>query len=133
MLLPKGFQPLAAVVSDFHLRTPPEEACERYLHTRGERRGVSARVWDWMVRVEKNVELAGRLLVRLRDLTDTLISLGDHYSHVVNVYGLAEQRARLSAVIARQLFHRYQWRVIHVPSDHDLGVPHVLTGLTGKG
>lgn len=130
MVLPHEFQVLAAVVSDFHLCTPLEAACERYIQQRGARQGIDSRVWNWMVRSDKNVFFGRELLMRIRKATDTLVSLGDMWSHVVNEQGLAELRARVCALAVRRLLHAQEWKHIHyVPSDHDLGVRHRLTSV----
>lgn len=132
-MLPKDFMPLAGIVSDFHVRMPAERACEEFLWTQGARRDIAARVWNWMVRIADSDALAETLLRRLRTWTGTLISLGDHFSHVVNEHGLGEQRARVNALAFQNVLHRCGWgSVIHVPSDHDVGVPHRLTGWTNE-
>lgn len=133
MHLPEGFHPLFAVVSDFHLWTPAEEAYERFLWSHGERRGLPDRIWNWMVCVGANLNMARVLLKRLRCMSDALVSLGDHYSHVVNECGLGERRARVCALAVRFIFQqRRPWeQLVWVPSDHDLGVTHRISAATG--
>lgn len=132
MHLPERFRPLFAVVSDFHLWTPAEEVYERFLWSHGARRGLADRIWNWMVRIHRNIDFAHTLLATFRLATDTLVSLGDHYPHTVNEYGLGEQRARVCALAVRSMFEGRRWdRIIWVPSDHDIGVAHQISALTG--
>jgi len=127
--LPRRFRPLACVVSDFHFRMPAEAAFYQYLRQHGERCGLADRAWDWMVAA--GAEKASRLLRSLRRITDILVSLGDHIAYVTNECGLAEQRARVCALGVYAAFQKDGWqRIIHVPSDHDLGVPHL--GMTSE-
>jgi hypothetical protein len=128
MLIPTGFRPLAAIVADMHLRTNIEAICERFLWAHNERSNVIDGTWNWMVRSFENVELAERLLRRLRQFSDTLISLGDHVNHLINENGFGERRARLAALAVRTLLDQPGWqKVIHVPSDHDIGRVHRLS------
>jgi len=127
-LLPDGFEVITAIVSDFHLGTPIEMECEKYLMERGLRKDFPSIIWRWMTRPAQSTEMAHELLSKLRHWTDQVISLGDHYSTVVNEHGLAEKRARISALWTLDFFNQYNWsKIVWVPSDHDIGVPHKIS------
>ena len=109
MYFPSSLCPLAVVVSDFHLWTQPERQCEMFLWEHGARRNLIAQGWNWLVSVRKNVQLATQLLREFRRRTDSLISLGDHYCHLVTENALGQPRARLSALAVRDILTGDAW------------------------
>ncbi len=127
-MFPEGFKIISGYVTDMHLYTPIERACERLMRECGLRNGPKDRLWRFAMRDNVNLELARELFSRMRNVTPCLVSGGDQFLNLVTPNGLAERLARFCAFDVLDFFEAFKWDwILWPPGDHCLGIPHAGT------